>query len=190
MVKVSEVHEEDHSSSEGEDMPDLETAGQAEEVGKSGKQNRQEKKIRKALASMIKDERLIICADIMRVTVRKAKHILFVIPKPDVYKTKKDETYVIIGEARIEDLSAQAQANAAQMFSQNRPQAAAAEEAIEEVQAIEELVEETEELKLEDSDVQLVVDQTNCSKAEAIAALQKCNNDVVEAIMALSDSSA
>jgi nascent polypeptide-associated complex subunit alpha len=35
--------------------------------------------------------------------------ILFVIQKPDVFKAPGTDTYIIFGEAKIEDLSAQAQ---------------------------------------------------------------------------------
>lgn len=42
--------------------------------------------------------------------------ILFVINKPDVYKSPSSDTYVIFGEAKIEDLSAQAAGAAAEQF--------------------------------------------------------------------------
>ncbi len=42
--------------------------------------------------------------------------ILFVIQKPDVLKSPNSDTYVIFGEAKIEDLSAQASAQAAEQF--------------------------------------------------------------------------
>lgn len=42
--------------------------------------------------------------------------ILFVIQQPDVFKSPSSETYVIFGEAKIEDLSASAQAQAARQF--------------------------------------------------------------------------
>ena len=49
-------------------------------------------------------------------TIRKSKNILFVIGKPDVYKNPASDTYIIFGEAKIEDLSRQAQMEAAQKF--------------------------------------------------------------------------
>jgi NACalpha-BTF3-like transcription factor len=55
---------------------------------------------------------------IMRVTVKKSKNILFVIAKPDVFKSPASDTYIIFGEAKIEDLSAQAQQQAAQQFKE------------------------------------------------------------------------
>merc|ERR1712086_888915 len=53
---------------------------------------------------------------IVRVTIKKSKNILFVISTPDVHKSPNSDTYIVFGEAKIEDLSAQAQANAAQQF--------------------------------------------------------------------------
>jgi len=45
---------------------------------------------------------------ILRVTIRKSKNILFVIQKPDVYKSSASDTYIVFGEAKIEDLSQRA----------------------------------------------------------------------------------
>ena len=43
--------------------------------------------------------------------------ILFVIQKPDVFKSPASDTYIVFGEAKIEDLSAQAASQAAEQFS-------------------------------------------------------------------------
>ena len=48
-------------------------------------------------------------AGVTRVAIRKSKNILFVITKPDVYKSPASDTYIVFGEAKIEDLSQQAQ---------------------------------------------------------------------------------
>ncbi|GJN14212.1 hypothetical protein PR202_gb01007 [Eleusine coracana subsp. coracana] len=53
---------------------------------------------------------------VSRVTVKKSKNILFVISKPDVFKSPASDTYVIFGEAKIEDLSSQLQSQAAEQF--------------------------------------------------------------------------
>ena len=53
---------------------------------------------------------------VSRVTIRKSKNILFVINKPDVYKNPASDTYIVFGEAKIEDLSQTAQMEAAQKF--------------------------------------------------------------------------
>merc|ERR1712181_56523 len=58
---------------------------------------------------------------------KKSKNILFVIQKPDVYKNPASDTYIVFGEAKIEDLSQQAQMEAAQKFKNAEvPQAAEA----------------------------------------------------------------
>ena len=38
---------------------------------------------------------------INRVTIRKSKNILFVIAKPEVYKSPASETYIVFGEAKV-----------------------------------------------------------------------------------------
>merc|ERR1719240_1795239 len=94
-------------------MPNLEGAEGAGGEG-AHKQNRSEKKARKAVAKLGFKQ----LPGIVRVTVKKSKTILFVIGKPDVHKAPASDTYVVFGEAKIEDLSAQAQANAAQSVTQ------------------------------------------------------------------------
>ena len=53
--------------------------------------------------------------------VLQMMQILFVISKPDVFKSPASDTYIIFGEAKIEDLSAQAQASAAEQFRAPEP---------------------------------------------------------------------
>lgn len=57
-------------------------------------------------------------------TIRKSKNILFVINSPDVYKNPHSDTYIVFGEAKIEDLSQQATMAAAERFK--APETAAA----------------------------------------------------------------
>merc|ERR1719222_1069737 len=100
-------------------MPNLEAAGGGD---RASKQNRSEKKSRKAVAKL----GMKPVPGIVRVTVKKSKNILFVISQPDVHKSPNSDTYIIFGEAKIEDLSAQAQASAAQQFTQQTTDPAAA----------------------------------------------------------------
>merc|ERR1719408_1180567 len=93
-------------------MPGLE-GGDKKDDGGQGKQNRSEKKSRKAVSKL----GMKPVPGIVRVTVKKSKNILFVISSPDVHKSPSSETYIVFGEAKIEDLSAQAQASAAQQFT-------------------------------------------------------------------------
>merc|ERR1711973_453926 len=86
-----------------------------------GKQSRGEKKARKIMSKL----GLKQVAGVTRVTIRKSKNILFVIQKPDVYKNPASDTYIVFGEAKIEDLSQQAQMEAASKFNKvDVPQAA------------------------------------------------------------------
>merc|ERR1712032_678587 len=84
------------------------------------KQNRAEKKSRKAMQKL----GMRSVPGILRVTVKKSKNVLFVISKPDVFKSPNADTYVVFGEAKSEDLSGAQQAAAAKQFRQ--PDAAAA----------------------------------------------------------------
>merc|ERR1719229_786826 len=93
-------------------MPNLETTQDSQGQERS-KQNRAEKKSRKAVSKL----GMKPMPGIVRVTVKKSKNILFVISKPDVHKSPNSDTYIVFGEAKTEDLSAQAQASAAQQFA-------------------------------------------------------------------------
>merc|ERR1712080_188263 len=73
---------------------------------------RGEKKARKIMSKL----GLKHVTGVSRVTIRKSKNILFVINRPDVYKNPASDTYIVFGEAKIEDLSQQAQMEAAQKF--------------------------------------------------------------------------
>mmetsp|Transcript_10767 Transcript_10767/g.30491 ORF Transcript_10767/g.30491 Transcript_10767/m.30491 type:complete len:189 (-) Transcript_10767:188-754(-) len=188
MSKVEEEKKDassDDESSTDEDMPNLEAADGSKREERS-KQNRSEKKSRKAVQKL----GMKPVPNIVRVTVKKSKNILFVISKPDVHKSPNSDTYIVFGEAKIEDLSAQAQASAAQQFTQAPELAAEPREGggdtapkIEEVEE-----DDADEDGIEPKDIELVISQVNCSRAKAVQALRKNNNDIVEAIMQLSSS--
>merc|ERR1719229_566355 len=169
-------------------MPNLETTQDSQGQERS-KQNRSEKKSRKAVAKLGMKQ----VPGIVRVTVKKSKNILFVISKPDVFKSPNSDTYIVFGEAKIEDLSAQAQASAAQQFTQ---QAASSGEGPADGgekaggAKVEEVEEdgEVDDSGVEPKDIELVMSQVQCSRAKAVAALKANNNDIVEAIMQLSSS--
>lgn len=190
MVKI----EEDVKDESSDEMPELENAEGAEDDGaggKGGKLNRAEKKIRKTISKL----GLTPVYGIMRVTVKKSKAILFVIPKPDVWKASHSDTYLIIGEARIEDLSSQSAAHAAQMIHQppavnnptGYPEKAVEDDAPEAVEEADEEDDDVEAGDIEEKDIELVISQVSCSRGKAINALKASNKDVVEAIMALSE---
>jgi len=124
---------------------------------------------------------------IVRVTIKKSKNILFVISKPDVFKSPASDTYIIFGEAKIEDLSAQAQAAAAEQFKKPDMSAVSSEPAA----AVAAIADDgdVDESGVEESDIKLVMDQAQVSRGKAIKALKANKNDPVDAILALSEDS-
>lgn len=66
-----------------------------------GKQTKNEKKSRKAMQKL----GMKPVPGVARVTIKKSKNILFVISQPDVYKSPSTDTYIIFGEAKIEDMA-------------------------------------------------------------------------------------
>lgn len=144
------------------------------------KQNRAEKKSRKAVSKL----GMKPLPGITRVTVKKAPKVLFVIERPEVFKSPSSDTYIIFGEAKIEDLSAQAQASAAEGLTSSLPDSAAGAPAA--VEAEEDEDDEVDDSGVEPKDIELVINQANVSRAKAVRALKANNNDIVEAIMALS----
>ncbi|TFY81701.1 hypothetical protein EWM64_g2300 [Hericium alpestre] len=156
-------------------------------------QSRSERKARKALLSL----GLKKVPGITRVTLRRPKNLLFVIASPDVYKSQNSDCYIVFGEAKMEDMNAQAQMNAAQHLSQsaggvpNLESSGAGGEGdddddIPELEAPEEdgPVDET---GIDPKDIDLVMAQVNCSRPKAVRALKESGGDLINAIMAASE---
>ena len=177
-----------------DDMPELEentgdnnNEGGDDDATDGGKQNRSEKKARKAITKL----GMKPVAGIHRVTVKKSKNILFVIKKPEVYQSTQSNTYIIFGEAKIEDLSQQQQAAAAQQFQQTpefttattEDGSATANNNDDEDDAEEDG--EVDETGVEAKDIELVMSQASVSRAKAVKALKANDNDIVNAIMEL-----
>ncbi|XP_050534223.1 nascent polypeptide-associated complex subunit alpha [Daktulosphaira vitifoliae] len=160
----------------------------SEDLSNKARQSRGEKKARKIISKL----GLKQIHGVNRVTIRKSKNILFVINNPDVFKNPASDTYIVFGEAKIEDLSQQAQVAAAEKFKSadmmpsvldkdgaSRPMVS---------QPIQEEEEEEGEIDykgVEEKDVDLVCAQAQVTKRKAIEALLKNNNDIVNAIMDL-----
>jgi len=157
-------------------------AGITEEPVSKSKQSRSEKKARKAMSKL----GLKPVTGVSRVTIRKSKNILFIISRPDVYQSPGSDTYIVFGEAKIEDLSQQAQMAAAEKFkAPERPAGQIAEPTKVMAPVDEESDEEVDEEGVEAKDIELVMQQANCSKSKAVKALKRCENDIVNAIMDL-----
>ncbi|RKF74031.1 Nascent polypeptide-associated complex subunit alpha [Golovinomyces cichoracearum] len=161
--------------------------------------SRNEKKARKSIAKL----GLVKIPGITRVTLRRPKNILFVINQPEVYKSPSSNTYIVFGEAKIEDLNSQAQASAAQQLaaqeahtnsghdhshdhSHDNGKGKAIEASDDKKEDDEDDTEELDATGLEDKDIELVMTQASVSRNKAIKALKENDNDIVNSIMALS----
>ncbi|XP_022912143.1 nascent polypeptide-associated complex subunit alpha [Onthophagus taurus] len=156
-------------------------AGLPMEMVSKAKQSRGEKKARKIMSKL----GLKLITGVNRVTIRKSKNILFVINKPDVYKNPVSDTYIIFGEAKIEDLSQQAQVAAAEKFKEAAAEGAASNATTSVPPITEESDEEVDDTGVEDKDIELVMTQANVSRPKAVKALKNNQNDIVNAIMEL-----
>eukprot|EP00921_Rhytidocystis_pertsovi_P009607 GHVQ01015510.1.p1 GENE.GHVQ01015510.1~~GHVQ01015510.1.p1 ORF type:complete len:255 (+),score=56.00 GHVQ01015510.1:116-766(+) len=208
--EAPQVEVTDESSSDSdrdeEDMKDAKAAGsggtatgggaEAEDDspvgGGKGKQSRNEKKSRKLLLK----HGLKPVPGIMCVTIRKSATVSFVVRRPDVYKSPCSDTYIIFGEAKVDDVTANSQSDAAQRFtrpsagmcpggaSPHSPQVATTAPVAEPAEDDEDV----DTTGVEEKDIDLVQSQVNCSRSKAVKALRENSNDIVEAIMQLSSA--
>ncbi|KAF9688822.1 hypothetical protein SADUNF_Sadunf01G0028000 [Salix dunnii] len=151
------------------DLSSFPTGHQDGDASGRSKQSRSEKKSRKAM---------------LKLGMKPIPGILFVISKPDVFKSPTSDTYVIFGEAKIEDLSSQLQTQAAEQFKApdlshviSKP----------ETSAVAQDDEEVDETGVEPKDIELVMTQAGVSRSKAVKALKAANGDIVSAIMDLTN---
>ncbi|XP_073480478.1 LOW QUALITY PROTEIN: nascent polypeptide-associated complex subunit alpha-like [Aquarana catesbeiana] len=146
------------------------------------KQSRSEKKAREAMSKL----GLRQVTRVTRETIQKSKNILFVITKPDVYKSPASDTYTVFGEAKIEDVSQQAQLAAAEKIKLKGETVSNIQENTHTPTVQEEnKEEEVHEPGVEVKDIELVMSQENMSRVKAVYALKNNSNDIVNAIMEL-----
>jgi len=188
--KESSVYAESESGSDDDDIPDLEEAdpnvantfaATGEEPVSKAKQSRSEKKSRKAMSKL----GLKQVTGVTRVTIRKSKNILFVISKADVYKSPQGDTHIVFGEARIEDLSQQAQMQAAEKFTKQPEISKPVSHESQNMDVEDDDDEELDTTGVEEKDIELIMQQAECSRNKAIKSLKKNDNDIVNAIMEL-----
>ena len=151
-------------------------------------------------------------AGIKRVTLRRPRGVsisgarkltqhLYVVSNPDVYKSSVSDVYIIFGEVKNEDMSAFAQAQAAQQLLQAEAQQKGMDGASTEPQfnaadlASSKKVQEEEEeddsapideTGVDSKDVDLVMEQVSVSRRKAVKALKESDGDLINAIMSLS----
>ncbi|GLT88657.1 hypothetical protein SLE2022_066730 [Rubroshorea leprosula] len=173
--------EDDDEDDEDDDKDEDEAEGHADGEGSGrSKQTRSEKKSRKAMLKL----GMKPIPGVSRVTVKKSKNILFIISKPDVFKSPTSDTYIIFGEAKIEDLSSQLQTQAAEQFKApdlshviSKPESSAMAQDDDEV----------DETGVEPKDIELVMTQASVSRSKAVKALKAADGDIVSAIMELTN---
>ncbi|KAK4403718.1 Nascent polypeptide-associated complex subunit alpha-like protein 2 [Sesamum angolense] len=175
-VKEDDDHEDDADESDDDDG--------SPGANDSSKQSRSEKKSRKAMLKL----GMKPVTGVSRVTIKRTKNILFFISKPDVFKSPNSETYVIFGEAKIEDLSSQLQTQAAQQFrlpEMNSTTAKSEAAAMALTAQADEEEDEVDETGVEPRDIDLVMTQAGVSRTKAVKALETHDGDIVSAIMEL-----
>ncbi|EPE26682.1 hypothetical protein GLAREA_02595 [Glarea lozoyensis ATCC 20868] len=186
---------------EGSDSSDSEVEAGESDIPSGGAivHSRNEKKARKSIAKL----GLTRVPGITRVTLRRPKNILFVINQPEVWKSPTSNTYIVFGEAKIEDLNSQAQASAAQQIAaeshdhaghdhsghdhdHDHGKGKAIDTGDDKKDDDEDDGEEVDAEGLEDKDIELVMTQASVSRKKAVKALKENDNDIVNSIMALS----
>jgi len=124
--------------------------------------------------------------------------VLVVLASPDVYKSPNSDCYIVFGEAKIEDMNSQAQLSAAQQLATGGNAGAATleesgaggddddDDDIPDLEAPEDdgPVDET---GVDPKDIDLVMQQVNCSRAKAVRVLKESGGDLINAIMAASE---
>ena len=183
-VKVEEVNDSD---SEG--MPELEETEKDDQTpqdlpdlsqfGISKKQAKNEKKSRKAMAKVgMKPVQGIKRAVFKKTKTGKEEHIIF-IQQPEVYKSTGGDVYIIFGDAKLEDISG--------MSSLANGGVENFEKLVGEDENPPDLVggEQAKEYKVNESDIGIVKQSTNCTDDEARKALQETKGDIINAVLAV-----
>lgn len=203
-TKKGGVTAEDADSSSDSEIDAVAAADEGESTIPAGSSvavhSRNEKKARKAIGKL----GLKHVPGITRVTLRRPKNLLFVINQPDVYRSPTSNTWIIFGEAKIEDLNSQAQANAAQQLAAAETASGGdhaghdhtahdhdhdhgkGKEDVKKVEEDDDDDEEADDTGLESKDIELVMTQASVSRKKAVKALKENGNDIVNSIMALS----
>ena len=158
-----------------DEVPELENQ---EGEGAEHQFNRNEKKCRKALTKVGMKK----LTGITRVTLKKRDGLIFVIDDPEVLNL--DNSYAIFGELKLEDLNRQMQMEQAKKFAQQVPQNQAPAKVAAKVEDNEEPLPEE---GLTANHITMVMDHANCSRNAAIRVLRETNDDMVQAVMKLTN---
>lgn len=161
--------------------------------------SKNEKKARE----MIKKLNLKPIKGITRVTFKQRGNLIYAIDSPDVYRSGGG-MYVVFGEAKVDDMNQRiAEAQAQQQAQES---AAKPEEKVEDDKSHEAIMAdlhaaslqdksaededeedgEIDESGLDSKDIDIIIEQTQTTRAKAVKALRKHKGDMVNAIMDLS----
>merc|ERR1712131_48861 len=149
------------------------------EAETEGKQSRAERKTKKAMMKL----GLAPVEGINRVVLRKDKTLLFVVPNPEVFR--KGDTWVVLGEARVEDPNQRAREMAAKKMAEQQAVKTPAKPVPTTISEEDEEGADVAADGVEEKDIELVMQQAGCSRSKAISALKSNGNDIVNAIMEL-----
>lgn len=146
-----------------------------------------EKKARKTLAKL----GMKTLSGITRVTLRKKDGYIFVINNPTVMRSGEDgNSFAVFGEIQIDDPNARLQMQKAQEM-QAQAKAAAAASGAAKADAPKDTGadagEAVDETGVSAEHITMVMEHTHCSRAEAVRALKESNNDMVSAVMSLTN---
>jgi nascent polypeptide-associated complex subunit alpha len=174
-------HDHEHSHEEHDHEHEHEHEGEDGDL----KSNRGEKKFKKAMTKM----GLKPVTGINRVTIKKGKAFVISIDDPDVWKTPGNEnSYIIFGKPNMDGL--QTGQNEINQFKNPVTPEGAEEAKVEAPSAetaakVEVTAEDLDETGLTPDNIKMVVEYTQCTRAEAIKALRESGDDSVNAIMKL-----
>ncbi|TNY24762.1 NAC domain-containing protein [Rhodotorula diobovata] len=152
---------------------------------------RGETKARRALAKL----GLKKVEGINRVVIKKPKGVLVAVNAPEVFKSPISDCYIVFGEAKPEDPSANpfsqlnqlAQAEQAQQQAQQAQEggdAAATEGSVAEgKEKATDADADDADAGVDEGDINVVMGQANCDRAKAVKALKAAQGDIVQAIL-------
>ena len=193
--KVEEITEDNNDAQE-EQVPELESQPKEER-----KMSKNEKKCKKALGKIgLKNQ-----AGITRVTLKRRDGIIFVISNPEVFISPTSEnSFVVLGELKMDEPRIDNLPGAANVSAAAAGDATATTETATDASATKEEGkatpassdkpadadadgdEDLSEEGLTPMNIDMVMQNANCSRAQAVKALRATNNDMVNAIMELS----
>lgn len=143
---------------------------------------KEEKKARRVLSQL----NMIPMTGFTRVVMRRTDNTLIVIDEPELYKPPNCNTYIVFGVPRCQEPLEHAQEAAAQRFK--------IEDFLQQAVQSDELTSDSDDEigngnepaeGVSENDIDILISQCNVSRKKAIKTLKRHDNDLVNAIMAL-----